>query len=184
MAETQVIGLAELQAQLRTLPTRIEVNVLRGALRAGQKLLQQRAQSKVPVRSGALRDSIKLRTNTRAARRGFARVDLIAGNKTAWYAHMVEFGTGQYYEGSGKSTRRPYIIKAQSAVGGKEVTTGMKRRALRFGASFVNQVLHPGIRPARFMRTTSQDLDGPALQAFVEYVQRRLPKELEKAGRA
>lgn len=183
MADVQVRGLAQLHQVLQSLPTDVEVKVLRGGLRAGQKVVQQRAQALAPAKSGALRSSIKVRLNTKAQKRGFVRADVVAGGKTAWYAHLVEFGTGQHYAGKGSSSvRKPYIIRAKTAAGGREVTTGMKRRALRVGGAFVNQVVHPGIRPAGFMQAAAQDLDGPALAAFVQYVQARLPREIEKAN--
>lgn len=189
MSEIQVNGLAELDAQLKALPTKIEVNVLRGAIRAGQRILQQRAQALVPVQSGALRKSIKVRTNAKAARRGVVRADLVAGGKTAWYAHLVEFGSGQYYEGFGKSVRRPYIISATDSKGRRysgaekrRLNRGPETHALYFKGQMRSQVEHPGSRPVRFMRETATELDGAALQAFVEYVQKRLPIELAKAG--
>lgn len=188
MLEIEVKGLADLDAQLKALPTKIEVNVLRGAVRAGQKVLQQRAQRLAPVQSGELRKSIKVRLNLKAARRGMVRADLVAGGKIAWYAHLVEFGSGQHYEGSGKSVRRPYIIKATDKNGRRfsgaekrRLNKGPEAHSLYFKGQMRSQIEHPGSRPVRFMRETATELDGAALQAFVEYVQKRLPKELAKA---
>lgn len=184
MADREVQGLAELDALLKTLPVKIEANILRGAVRAGQKVVQEKAQSEVPQRSGKLKRSVRVRTDFKAARRGFVRADVVAGDKDAWYAGLVEFGTGGHYEGSGSSSvRKPYIIRAQTS-NGKEVTTGMKRRALRVGSSFFNQVEHPGSRAQPYMRPAAELLDGPALDAFVAYVNKRLPKELAKAGKS
>lgn len=180
MAEVRVEGLAELQKQLQGLPAKIEVNVMRGAVRAGQKVIADKAKSLVPVSSGALRQSIRVSTNRRSQKRGFVRADVVAGNKTAWYAGLIEFGTASHYTGTGSSVRKPYIIRAKGA-DGKDVGTGKKRRALRVGGAFVNQVTHPGIRPQQFMRPAAELLGGPALEAFADYVRKRLPKEIEKA---
>jgi HK97 gp10 family phage protein len=187
VADVEVKGLAELDALLKTLPVKIETNILRGAVRAGLSVLRKTAKAKVPVQSGALRSSIRLRTNTKAAKRGYARVDLAAGDKMAWYAHLLEFGTGQYYDGKGRSVRRPYLIKATDKQG-RRVSDRETRRlnqssqahALYFQGKMRSSVDHPGIHPVRFMRDAAADLDGSALDAFVAYVQKRLPREIEK----
>jgi len=173
MAETVVQGLAELDAKLKSLPTRVEVNILRGAVRAGQKVIETKAESLVPVRKGELKKSVRVRTDFRAQRRGFVRADVVAGNSSAWYAGLIEFGTGPFYSGPGISSKRaPYQIKPVKREG-----------ALYFGGIIREAVTHPGIRPQPYMRPAAELLDGPALDAFVGYVQRRLPKELAKAGK-
>lgn len=173
MAEIAVQGLAELDALLKSLPTRVEANILRGAVRAGQKVVADRAASLVPVDSGALKRSVRVRTDFRAARRGFIRADVVAGDKNSWYAGLIEFGTGQHYSGQGSSSKRaPYTIKPTRRDG-----------ALYFGGTIRKAVTHPGIRPQPFMRPAAEELDGEGLDAFVAYVRKRLPKELAKAGR-
>lgn len=173
MAEIAVQGLAELDALLKSLPARVEANVLRGAVRAGQKVVADRAAALAPQDTGALRRSVRVRTDFRAVRRGFVRADVVAGDKTAWYAHLLEFGTGQHYKGPGSGSKRAaYTIKPTRREG-----------ALYFGGTIRKAVTHPGIRPQPFMTPAAEMLAGPGLDAFVAYVQRRLPKELEKAGK-
>lgn len=183
-----VDGLAELDRLLKQLPVDIEVNILRGGLRAGQKVVATAAQSRAPTKSGELRRSIKVRTNNRAKRRGFARVDVVAGGKMAWYARLVHDGTGSHYAGRGtRSVRKPYVIAARDAQG-DEVNTRTKRSlsrrgdasALAFSGVVRTAVVHPGIRPNPFMAQAADQLDGPALAAFVDYVRRRLPREMAK----
>lgn len=174
-AESGVVavqGLAELDALLKSLPAKVEANVLRGAVRAGQKVVADRAASLMPVDSGALKRSVRVKADRRAARRGFIRADVVVGDKNAWYAHLVEFGTGQYYSGSGsRSKRAPYTIKPTRREG-----------ALYFGGVVRESVTHPGIRPQPFMQPAAQLLDGEAQAAFVAYVQKQLPKALAKLG--
>lgn len=172
MAETYVQGLAELDKLMKSLPTRMEVNILRGAVRAGQKVIEQKAESLVPVRKGELKKSIRVRANARAQRRGFVRADVVAGNSSAWYPGLIEWGTGSHYSGPGNSKRAPYQIKPVTREG-----------ALYFGGTIRKAVTHPGIRPQPFMRPAAEQLDGPGLDAFVAYVRKRLPKELAKAGK-
>jgi HK97 gp10 family phage protein len=181
MADVQVSGLADLQKMLQGLPARVEVNVMRGAIRAGQKVIADEAKRRVPKDTGDLAKSIKVKTNMRAQRRGMVRADVVAGDKQAWYSHLIEFGTGQHYTGTGKSVRRPYVIRAKGT-DGKEASTAQKRRALRVGGAMVAQVTHPGIRPRPFMRPAAELLTGPALEAFAGYVRKRLPRELAKAA--
>lgn len=181
MTEIGVDGLAELNAQLQTLSVKVESNILRGAVRAGQKVVLDKVRAGVPSDSGALKKSVKIKADRKALRRGMVRADVTAGDKTAWYAHLIEFGTGAFYEGTGgKSVRRPYVIKAKTG-SGAEASTGAKRRSLRIGGSFVSQVTHPGIKPQPFMRPAVDLMQGPALDAFAAYVRKRLPIEIEKA---
>jgi len=170
--ETRIEGMADLHKLLQTLPAKVEGNVMRGALRAGQKVFQEAAQAAVPVDQGALRDSIKIKFKARSQKHGVVRMHLTAGNKVAWYAHLVEFGTASFYTGKGsKSKRKPYKIKPTRRTG-----------ALYFGGKVLEEVTHPGIKPQPFMRPALDGYQQQALDATVAYIRTRLPKELKKAG--
>lgn len=190
MADIQVQGLADLDALLKSLPAKIEANVIRGAVRAGQKVVVDDAKANVPSDSGALLKSIKIKADRSANRRGYVRADVVAGDATAWYSHLIEFGTGQFYEGTGRSVRKPYVIWARDKEGKRyssrqirRANRGSNESALYFQGKMYSKVIHPGIKPEGFMRNAARLLDGPALDAFVAYVQKRLPRELEKAGK-
>ncbi len=196
MAETSsqfsVKGLSELQKFLDQLPVKMEANIMRGALRAGAKIIEAAAKANAPVSppanknfggyAGALRDSI--RTSVRI-RRGKVTASVKAGGKNkrtgadVFYASMVEFGT------------RPHLISVQedekninlrrSAKFGKimkESMTTINRRVLKIGNTFIGPtVKHPGSQPRPFMRPA---LDGQAQNAVVaaaEYIKKRLTKE-------
>ena len=111
-------GLAELDQLMKSLPAKIEKNVLKGALRAGQKVMLQGAKnhlSEVTKRdSGALENSLRIRFARKAERFGWVRSYLVAGDKYAFYSHMVEFGTASFYSGAGKTVGAPYVIAAQA----------------------------------------------------------------------
>ena len=163
----EVHGLEELHRKLQELPARIEKNVMAGALRAGQKVFQKRAQANIHNRTGALSKSIKIRTSTR-----FGRVKAIlkAGDNTAWYAHIVEFGSGSYYSGTGsRSKRQPYIIKPVRREG-----------ALYFGGIVRDKVIHPGIKPQAFMRRALDAGIQEPIEASAEYIRNRLPREIAR----
>src|SRR5262245_57114040 len=69
------------------------------ALRMGADTIAQDARNAVPVESGDLRDSIDV------AASGAGRWQVRAGNREAYYAGLVEFGTSQ-------RAATPYLVPA------------------------------------------------------------------------
>lgn len=164
----QIQGLAALKKQLDTLPAKIEANVMRGAMRAGLRVIQQGAQAEMPVRTGALAKSLRIRAKRRSVKYGWVRLELVAGNKTAWYSHLVEYGTASYYTGSGRTVGKPYEIRPAGA------------KSLFFAGLARDLVVHPGAKPQPFMRPAFDKYAEPAMAAVVQYLQTRIPKELAK----
>lgn len=171
MAELAIQGLAELDRLLKELPANIERNVLRGGLRAAGKVVEDEARRLVPVAppsgsnakaygaaAGALRASIRtaMRVRTKA---GWVNAQVKAGNKHAWYAHLVEFGTARHW------------IKPRN------------RKSLFFAGLAREAVDHPGARPKPFMRPAFDGKSQAAIEAMADYIRQRLPKELKKAGK-
>jgi HK97 gp10 family phage protein len=163
---TEVKGLADLQRALDQLPAKIEQNIMRGALRAGAKVILEDAKRRVPVatpnaenqrlyggREGLLRDSIRLTTRSR---RGQLTVNITAGGDKvkgggdAYYAHFVEFGT------------KPHTITAGPG------------KFLPLGNGFLKSVMHPGSRPNPFMRNALDQNVTQSVEAVREYVRQRL----------
>lgn len=159
--ESQILGLDALHRALQNLPANIERNIMLGALRAGQNVFKARAKAGCPVgKTGALKKSIRVSSGIR---RGLAKATLIAGNKKAWYAHIIEFGSGLFYANIGtKSKRRPYDIKAK------------KKKALHFNNSFRKKITHPGIRPVPFMRRALDAGIAEPIEASAAYIRARL----------
>lgn len=169
-SDVRIKGLRELHDALQTLPAKIERNVMRGALRAGAKVLQAGARARVSVapptrrnerlyggRRGLLRDSVRISLRVRGGR-VVARV--IAGGKVkgggiAYYAGWVEKGT------------RPHVIRSVSGKG-LAISTG--------GGSpvFVSQVQHPGARAHPFMTPTFDAEHPEAIRAAATYIRARL----------
>lgn len=174
-----VKGLKELDAVLKTLPAKVEGNVMAGALRAGQRIIQKGAQEELraqgSVDSGALLRSLRIRQAVKSKKFGWVRMNLIAGDKVAWYPHLVEYGTASYYTGQGKSVRKPYKIKPKK---------GGKLGALLFNGKVLEEVTHPGARPRPFMRRAVDKHQQAAIDATVAYLRKRIPKEVKKAGTA
>lgn len=176
MSEVRVDGLAELDRVLKELPAQIEANVLRGALRAGatelRDVARENLQAAGAIDTGALSRSLRVRFKRRSLRFGWVRVDLVAGDRDAWYAHLLEFGTGSYYAGTGtQSKRRAYQIRPSKA------------GALFLGSGLREGVTHPGIKPRRFMRDALDRGTQRALDRTVEYLRARIPKEVAKFKR-
>lgn len=171
--ETRIEGLSELYKTLQSLPAKVEGNVMRGALRAALTEVRKEVQAEVPVDAGDLRKSVRIRFRSRSQKFGVVRMNLIAGDKVAWYAGLIEFGTGQFYAGSGgRSKRKAYKIKPKKKPG-----------ALLFGGKVRQEVTHPGIKPNPFMRRAFDQSQARALETMKRYIATRLPRELKKAGR-
>ena len=163
MADVNIQGLDDLHRALQALPSRIEKNIMTGAMRAGLNVLKDRAKANVPVLQGALKKSIKVTTKSRF---GKVKAILKAGNNLAWYAHIIEFGSGSYYQGSGRSVRAPYVIKAKEGSG------------LAFNGVIREQVTHPGIKPSAYMRRAlDAGIDEPVSKA-ADYIRARLAREV------
>lgn len=109
--EIEVQGLRELHQALQQLPVRMEKNILRGAIRAGARVIYEEARRRAPVLKdadprrimGALAKSVRIMSPN--LRNGTIKGGVMAGGKAtvgrgankvqanAWYAHFVEYGT-------------------------------------------------------------------------------------------
>ncbi len=164
MANVSIEGLSQLNAILNSLPDKIERNIVRSALRSGLKEMKTEAEARIPTRTGALRESLKIKTKLNKGRPIAA---LTVGNKKAWYAHLVEFGTGSFYTGKGKSVGGPYKIKGKN--GGALLLPG--------GGAPIKSVTHPGSRAQPFMRPAFDAGNSAALQKFIATIRSRLTKQ-------
>lgn len=174
MAATNVSGLRELDLMMKQLPAKIEKNIMRGALRAGQKVFAKAAKSNLrqngSVDTGELEKSVRVRFKRKSEKFGFIRSYVMAGNAKAYYAHWVEYGTATYYTGNGKT------------VGGAYEITPKVAGSLLLGGLLRDSVMHPGIRPKPFMRPAVDENFDTAVNKVAEYLRKRIPKEMTKAG--
>lgn len=153
MAEVKITGGADLQKMLNELPAKIEGRILRGAVRAGAKVIEEKAKELVPVRTGKLKDSIKVSTRSR---RGQISATVRAGDRKSYYAQWVEFGTAKHF------------IKPKES------------KSLFFAGMAKEVVNHPGASAKPFMRPALDSSQEQAVRAFADYVQKRLAKEAAK----
>jgi HK97 gp10 family phage protein len=124
-----VKGAQEVIDALRGYPAKVEAKVIRTALAAGARVVRDAERAAVPVKTGALRDNIRVSSKSRG---GKIVVGAKAGNNKkngVFYAHFVLGGT------------KPHTIRVRNAKG------------LRIGGiGFVSRrsVQHPGARPNDF----------------------------------
>lgn len=173
-SEIKITGLKELEEALKTLPAKIEKNVMRGAIRSGLNEMGSIAKSNLAagghVVSGNLQKSIRVSFKRKSERFGWMRGHLLAGDKKAWYSHIIEFGSGSFYAGKGNASKKaPYEIKPKN------------RKSLFFAGLMKELVIHPGVKPSPFMRPALDSGSNKAIEAFAAYIRKRLPKELKKA---
>ena len=180
MADTRhVKGLAELQKFLETLPVKLEQNIMRGALRAGAKVILQTAKQNIHNVSGELAASLRVTTRVR---RGRVVASVVAGGKKAKIGNRpiwVEYGTRAHLI-SVQEEEKPINFR-QSLRRGRIVRASMttiNRLVLKIGKRFVGPtVSHPGARPRPFMRPALDAQAGAATVAVGEYIKKRLTKE-------
>lgn len=153
----EVKGLSQVLADLRKLPEKIERNVVRGALRAGVRVFGAELGRRIPIRTGALAKSVKIRASNKKKMQ--PKVILSVGNQRAWYAHILERGA------------KAHDIRARAGF------------ALNVGGVPRAWVRHPGIKPRYFLRDTFYAADDKAVEAFKIFLDKRMPRELGKLSR-
>lgn len=149
--ERSVRGLSDLQKFLSAVPQKIERNILRGAMRAGMRVVQPVAQSNVHSVSGQLAKGLKISTR---ARGGTVSASLRATGPHGSVARWIEYGV------------RPHLIAAKA------------KGWLAFGFGlFAKVVHHPGFKGKGFMRNALDSQAQAAVIASGEYIKSRLTKE-------
>jgi HK97 gp10 family phage protein len=144
-------GGRELAELLDTLAPKMQKNINRAGLRAGAAVFLAGIKSRIPVDSGALRDSARI---TARAKGASVSASVKVGNAQAWYAHLVEFGT------------RPHVIAPRPP-----------GEALHFGNVAVREVRHPGIAGRPFARPTVDAEFPDAVRAVEKKIRERLTKQ-------
>ena len=157
MASTvHVKGLAELGRALQRFDEKMRKRLVRGALRAGARIIELRAESIVPVKSGKLKRSIRISTKQRGTL-VIASVKAGATGKKgdAFYGHMVERGT------------RPHSLRPKL------------RKAIRFadGSFARGRIEHPGAKADPFLNPALQQAAGQALEVAAAYLRNRIAVE-------
>ena len=155
MLDVRINGLAELEATLKQLPAKLEKNVARASLRAGARVIADEARRRVPVRTGKLRDTLRV---TSSLKGGVPRASVKVGDrkKGVFYAHMVERGTKLH-------RIRPKWRRAMKPGGGD-------------AGPYYGRV-DISAQPAPFIRPAADTQARAAVEAFAAYMRKRLNKE-------
>lgn len=146
-----IAGGRELDDFLQTLAPKMQKNINRAGLRAGAAVLLEEVRQRIPVASGALRDSARITSRARGAT---VSASVKVGSKTVWYAHIVEYGT------------RPHKILPKRQGG-----------AMQFGGIETRLVDHPGTRGRPFMRPAIDDKFPQVVQAVAKKIRERLTRQ-------
>lgn len=178
-ASFQIKGMRELATQLQSLPAKIEMSVMRSALREGAKVIADEAKARAPVLTGRLRDSIRVSSRSK---RGSVRYRVIAGGETkkritktasgvkvqydnAYYARFVEFGTAAHAIGA--KFAKALVLRAN-----RRASAGTAKRWMR-GEVLLEGVRHPGSQPRPFMRPALGKAQS-AVEAVRDSIRRKL----------
>lgn len=170
--DENILGGRELDELLQTLPGKMQKNINRAGLRAGAVVLRDEAKRNVPVASGDLRNSVRVTSRARGAE---VSVSVKAGNRIAYYARFVEYGTREHLvqvsdqdRGINRRTGRQISL----------TTINRQRRSLAIGGNLIGpSVQHPGARPKPFMRPAVDSALPRAIEAITAKIRERLTKE-------
>lgn len=159
MADQTITGGAELARALAEFPLKVEVNMQRGGLRAGAKVIMEDAKSRVPRQTGALRNSIRIKTGKKQDGSPVAYV--VAGRSKKkgdpWYAHLVEFGVKRHVIIAGGGTKAGKVLAAGARILGEKVD-------------------HPGAVAKPFLRPALDTKAQSAIDAVANYLRNRIEK--------
>lgn len=164
----KVEGLRELDQNMRELGGNVATKWVNGGLRAGVRLIQLAAKSAVPVDTGQLRDTVRIRRGSRVrsddVREHFAisgsRVkggaSKVKGQQGAFYAHMQELGT------------KAHVIRAHA--------NGAKLGRLKIGSSYYTEIHHPGNPATHFMEKSARNTAQASFNAFASYIRAKVAR--------
>lgn len=186
-------GLSELQKFLDELPAKLEKNILRGAVRAGMKVVLPVAQANIHAVSGELAAGLNVGTRTQ---KGKVFATLRTKGKHGFVGKFVEYGTRAHFisvqEGEKpinirQSIRQGKLVRASMST----VNRGVRRRAegsigqgdeavksLKIAGRFVGPtVSHPGSVAHAFLRPALDAMAQPAIIAAANYIRTRLSEK-------
>ncbi len=159
-----VKGQAEVERFIASLPAQIEAKLLRGAARAGGKVLLAETKSRSPA--AAVTEALTLRTNSEPG-----RIVVKVSVKGHWprsLAIWAEYGTDPHFISVDDSQREGKSVRRINETGGA---------SLRIGGKFVGKtVWHKGAKANPFMRPSLDHSAAAARAAMQTYVNARVTR--------
>lgn len=178
MADTliHVRGLDVLDKMLATLPQKLERNIMRGAMRAAAKPIQEQAKRTVQKVSGETARGLKVFTS---ARTGIVKSYVRATGLHFSVAHWLEYST------KGHWIKVPEAEKPINWQRGRNFGRRVSMRtinrihhSLKIGLRFIGPtVWHPGARAYPFLRPALDGQGQAAVLAAADYIKARLTAE-------
>jgi hypothetical protein len=158
-----VKGRAEVRSFIARLPAEIETKVLRGAARAGGKVVLEEAKDR--ANSEEVKEGLVMKT-----RREVGRVIVKVTVKGGWarsLANWAEYGTAPHFITVDDSQRRGMSVK--------RVNDQEKKGSLIIGGHFVGRTVHhPGARAHPFLRPALDVKGAEAIAAAQSYINSRV----------
>ena len=180
MIDIEVHGMDEILKKFNKLPEKLQDGIIQSGVRAGAKMLAEEAKKNIPVKYGALRDSIGVKKASRpkinkktlliykvspmrkAITRKFTTASgqkwSIKGEVDGWYGHFIEFGT---------------YAKLDHPLKNKIYGKRKKRRNKMVAAGV-------GIRPVAFLRKAFHAKGKETIRVTRKYIENRIDKEIAK----
>ena len=177
---TTLKGGPELMKFLSDLPPKLAKNVMRGALRAGARVVANEAKLRIHPITGLTARSIGVSTG---GRNGTITAKVRAKGPGAYRAPWLEYGTAPHWIAArgaqipvsgGKTVSVATLNRAAKATAGGDA----ERHALLINGQFVGQLIaHPGAGKHPFMRPALDAKADEAIDAIGAYVRTRLNKQ-------
>jgi hypothetical protein len=159
-----VKGRGAVERVIAGLPAQIEAKLLRGAARAGGKVLLDETKSRSPTEK--VTEALTLRTKSEPG-----RIVVRVGVKGQWprsLATWAEYGTDPHFISVDDSQREGKSVRRINETGAE---------SLRIGNNFVGKTVHhPGAKAAPFLRPSLDHSAAEARVAMQSYVNARVTR--------
>ena len=203
----KLTGFKELYNALQKLPQLVREKIMNKSMGEGCKIILQAAKAKAPRGSGLYKGKSKgghLADAMYVSRAkwdfGNITLGLAIRRNQGFMAHWIEFGTGLFYTGTGKSVRKPYRIPKESkkgviafpakwgSLGGPSYKSFLTKSEGAFAQSMsggsnyqiLHHAYHPGIRPRPFIRPAFDENVQGVINKIGIVTKTEIEKEFEK----
>lgn len=161
-------GRAEVRQFIGNLPQEIDTKLLRGAARAGARVIA--AEARTRCISSEVRSSIKVATKDEDGRM-VGKVQ--TKGRGAYIAPWLEYGTSPHFISVDESQRGGMSVGKLNRLAKGDGSN----HSLVIGGKFVGAtVLHPGARPHPFMRPALDTKEVEAVKAAQAFIDRRVSR--------
>lgn len=149
MLNYSIEGGKQVEEALKALGSKVAKSISNKALRQGANILKEEMKAQVPVRSGALKKSIKVKKNSFDRDTKAQTYTIGPTGKVAFIARFIEYGT---------STHKIKVGKMRVLANSKS------------GQIFGKEINHPGLKPKPFIRPAFDSKKGTAVDKVTEVI--------------